>query len=303
MQEHVGAKHILVATLGGQPQIVTFTLDLLLQRGIPIYEVIVVHPAASPYLQQSLERLHAEFVDDSYVFEGRPRTIHFRNRVLSHYGAIIDDIVDGPTANGTLDTIGELIRGLKRNGDIIHFSISGGRRLMAFLSFSATLLYFDTRDELLHLYTPEQVKTEIEHDNSMHLPTGCGQHLIEVPFARAVQPLLAAMLNHTPSTAIQDREKQMKHDDEQCCTQVLNTLTEKQIQVLRVLSSGLHTGQAAELLGIKPKTLSSHTGIIYRECRNAWNIPDEVRIDYLFLQAKFAGYTFPVEESVPDPVE
>jgi CRISPR-associated protein Csx14 len=61
MQGYKGYKHTLVATLGGQPQIVTFTLDLLLKRGIPISEVVVVHPAASPRIQQSLERLNAEF--------------------------------------------------------------------------------------------------------------------------------------------------------------------------------------------------------------------------------------------------
>lgn len=38
--------HILVATLGGQPQIVTFTLDLLLQHGFPITDVFVIHPKA-----------------------------------------------------------------------------------------------------------------------------------------------------------------------------------------------------------------------------------------------------------------
>src|SRR5947209_946939 len=169
MQGSKGYKHTLVATLGGQPQIVTFTLDLLLRQGIPIYEVIVVHPAASPDLQDSLARLQAEFVDDTYLFENCERTIHFRHRVLHHYRKIIDDIVDEPTADGTLDTIGELIRDLKREGYIVHFSISGGRRLMAFLSFSAALLYFDTPDKLLHLYTPEEYKTAFERDSMMHL--------------------------------------------------------------------------------------------------------------------------------------
>ena len=55
--------HTLLATLGGQPQVVTFTLDLLLQRGFPISEVILVHPEAShPRLQHSLDCLNAEFV-------------------------------------------------------------------------------------------------------------------------------------------------------------------------------------------------------------------------------------------------
>src|SRR6266571_2485307 len=80
MQEHRGYKHTLVATLGGQPQIVTFTLDLLLRRGISIYEVIIVHPASSPSIQQSLARLNAEFVGDRYTFEGQNLTIRFRKQ-------------------------------------------------------------------------------------------------------------------------------------------------------------------------------------------------------------------------------
>src|ERR1700693_3449524 len=108
MQEYQGYKHTLVATLGGQPQVVTFTLDLLLRRGIPIYEVIVVHPASSPHLQRSLERLNAEFIGDRYSFEGKNLTIHLRPQVLRRYDTIIEDIVDETTASGALDTIGEL---------------------------------------------------------------------------------------------------------------------------------------------------------------------------------------------------
>src|SRR5436305_11791203 len=120
MQGYKGYKHTLVATLGGQPQIVTFTLDLLLKQGIPIYKVIVVDPAASPHIQQSLARLNAEFIGDYYTFEGRSLIIHFRQQVLSHYDNIVDDIVDEATASGALDTIGELIRSLKRQQRIIH---------------------------------------------------------------------------------------------------------------------------------------------------------------------------------------
>ncbi len=73
--------HTLLATLGGQPQVVTFTLDLLLRRGIPISEVIVLHPEASDTrLQHSLECLNAEFVGDHYQFNGD--TIHLRSHVL-----------------------------------------------------------------------------------------------------------------------------------------------------------------------------------------------------------------------------
>src|SRR5713226_3350729 len=73
--------HTLLATLGGQPQVVTFTLDLLLRRAIPISEVIVIHPeAAQPDLHHSLECLNAEFLADCYQVNGR--TIHLRSHVL-----------------------------------------------------------------------------------------------------------------------------------------------------------------------------------------------------------------------------
>ena len=298
MQEQKAYRHTLVATLGGQPQIVTFTLDLLLRRNIPIYEVIVVHPASSPHLQQALERLNAEFVGDHYLFEGRRQTIHFRQQVLNHYDSVIDDIVDERTASGTLDTIGELVRNLKQQGRIIHFSISGGRRLMTFLSFSAALLYFDTPDELLHLYTPEHIKEQVDTNNIMHLPLGNGQRLIEVPFARAAQPFFARSLHYTPSTTIQTQQEQRQAENKKHCDQVVTALTDKPYQVLRAIAQGLHPNDVAKKLGIKPSTIQTHINVIYRECRNAWDLPETVQVNYLFIQARFAGY-FPDEGSIP----
>jgi CRISPR-associated protein Csx14 len=294
MYGHKGYKHTLVATLGGQPQIVTFTLDLLLRRGIPISEVFVVHPASSPYLQQSLERLNAEFVGDRYFFEGRSLTIHFRQQVLNHYNTIIDDIIDEKTASGTLNTIGELIRDLKQQQRIIHFSISGGRRLMSFLSFSAAVLYFDTPDEL---FTPEHIKERVDGSGVMHVPPGEGQCLIEVPFTRAAQPFLARKFNLTPSDTIQTQREQRKEEEKKCCEQVVNKLKDKPYQVLYALAQGLHPNNAATALGIKPSTISTYTSVIYQECRNAWNVPGTERVDYLFVRWKFADYSFD-EESI-----
>lgn len=293
MQGYQGYKHTLVATLGGQPQIVTFTLDLLLKRDIPISEVIVVHPAASPHIQQSLARLNAEFVGNCYTFEGRTLTIHFRQQVLSHYDSVIDDIVDEATASGALDTIGELIRSLKRQQRIIHFSISGGRRLMTFLSFSAALLYFETPDELLHLYTPEHVKERVDKSGAMHVsPDGDGRRLIEVPFARAAQPFLALMLNRTPSDTIKTQHEQQKAEEQQRCKQVMDVLTDRSKTILQAIAQGLHPREVADTLHLDSSTISYYTSKIYRECRNVWNVPEDTRLDYHFIQAKFADYAY-----------
>jgi CRISPR-associated protein Csx14 len=292
MQGSKGYRHTLVATLGGQPQIVTFTLDLLLKRGIPIYEVIVVHPAASPYIQQSLERLNAEFVGDRYIFEGRSLTIHLRQQVLTHYDSVIDDIVDETTASGALDTIGELIRSLKQQQRIIHFSISAGRRLMTFLSFSAALLYFETPDELLHLYTPEHVKERVDKSGAMHVAPEDGRRLIEVPFARAAQPFLALMLNRSPSDTIQTQREQQRAEEQKRCQQVVDALNDRSREVLRAITQGLHPREVAEALHLDSSTISYYAGKIYRECRNAWDVPEDIRVDYHFIQAKFANYFY-----------
>ncbi len=294
-----GYKHTLVATLGGKPQIITFTLDLLLKSEIPISEVIVLHPAASPRMQESLKRLNAEFDDDCYIFDGRRYPMLFRPQVVRQYDSIIEDIVDETTANGALDTIGELIRTLKRQQHIIHFSISGGRRLMSFLSFSAALLYFDTPDELLHLYTPEDVQKRVDKTDAMHIEPEDGRRLISVPFARAAQPFLALMLNRTPSATIESQREQQKAEDNKHCQQVIDELTETQRKVLQALARGLHPEQVAQTLGIKLGTIRNHTNVIYRECRNAWNMPDKPVVNYLFVQAKFANF-FPPDESILD---
>ena len=121
--------HVLVATLGGQPQIVTFTLDLLLEKGYPISEVFVLHPRASqPRLQLALACLKAEFTGKPYHVAQRP--IEFHSQALQLNEKPIDDIVDDLHADGTLNTIHQLLGDIKRQGSHIHLSVTGGRRLM-----------------------------------------------------------------------------------------------------------------------------------------------------------------------------
>jgi CRISPR-associated protein Csx14 len=283
--------HTLLATLGGQPQVVTFTLDLLLQRHIPIREVIVVHPASQPKLQHSIACLNAEFPGDRYQVDGR--TIHFRRHVLRDYDRPIDDIVDERTADGALNTMDELIHGLKRRQCIVHFSITGGRRLMSFLSVSAALLNFEPADRLWHLYTPEAVAQRVRDGAIMHVQPEDGVQLIEVPFARLAQPILSHLLssNHSDArAAIRSQTEQREAEEHAKCSQVVNEAKPAQRKVLRAIAKGLYPQDVAALLNRNLATINSHTNVLYGLCRNAWNIPGKVRVDYRFLQMKFANY-------------
>jgi len=285
--------HTLLATLGGQPQVVTFTLDLLLQRHIPIREVIVVHPASQPKLQHSIACLNAEFPGDRYKVDGR--TIHFRRQILRDYERPIDDIVDERTADGALNTMDELIRGLKGRQCIVHFSITGGRRLMSFLSVSAALLNFEPADRLWHLYTPETVKQRVKDGTIMHVRPEDGVRLIEVPFARLAQPILSHLLSSGHSsarTAIRSQNEQWEAEERAKCKRVANEASPAQLKVLRAYAQGLHPQKVAIQLCISPSTVSSHNNMLLRSCRNVWDIPENERLDYRFLQTKFANYPF-----------
>jgi len=285
--------HVLLATLGGQPQVVTFALDLLLQRNIPIHEVIVIHPASHPGLEQAIARLNAEFVGDCYKTDKQTITIHFRQQVLRHYGVPIDDITDEQTAEGTLNTIDELIRELKRRRSTIHFLIAGGRRLMSFLSFSAALLNFDLTDHLWHIHTPETVQERARGGAIMHVAPEDSVRLIEVPFTRAASSILKRILQDkvpNAGTAIRLENEQSDAQERARCDQVVNAIKPAPLKVLRAFAKGLHPQKVAEELCISPKTVSSHTNILLRECRNVWPLSENERLDYRFLQWKFATY-------------
>src|ERR1051326_2996802 len=158
--------HTMVATLGGQPQVVTFTLDLLLNDGFPFSEVIVIHPKASqPRLQRSLQRLSAEFAGDYY--RAADRVIHFRSQVLQLDGEPINDIIDDGHADGTLNTIHKLIGDLKRQGHLIHLSFTGGPRLMSLLAIPVASFNFDRHDHIWHIYTPDHIVEQVRDGKMM----------------------------------------------------------------------------------------------------------------------------------------
>ena len=274
--------HTLLATLGGQPQVVTFTLDLLLQRGIPIREVIVVHPASYGNLQDTIVHLSAEFPGDRYRRTGE--LIRFRRHVLEQYNTPIDDIVDDRSADGVLNAMDEIIRELKDQGRIIHFSITGGRRLMGFLSFSAALLNFDHMDRLWHIHTPEDVKKRVRDGACMHVEPDDNVRLIEVPFARLAQPVLTRLLStDNARTIITMQEQQAKAEQQRRVHELFEKITPMQRKVLQLFIRGLTPQEVARELGISIKTVSSHTTVLLRESRNIWNIPDDKKVDYRFF--------------------
>jgi CRISPR-associated protein Csx14 len=285
--------HTLLATLGGQPQVVTFTLDLLLQRQIPISEVIVIHPEASePRLKHSLELLNAEFVGDRYCFANR--VIRLRPHVLRRDEQPIDDIVDDISANGALDTIHGMIRDLKQQHKCIHLSVSGGRRLMSLLAISAALLNFDHTDHIWHIYTPEAIRKQVNEGALMHIPAISGVNLIEMPFAPWGKyfPGLAQQIGNSARDLLQSQVAEMDALERERCDKVVKSpeTTRRELEALQAFARGLTPQEVADALTISIKTVDTYkTHLLYR-CHEAWDIEESKQLNYRFLHQKFAPY-------------
>ena len=281
--------HTLLATLGGQPQVVTFTLDLLLRRDIPISEVIVIHPhAAQEHLQQSLERLGAEFAGDRYQFEGKALTCHFRPKVLELDATPLDDISDSTGAKGAHETIYRFIQELKRQPRHIHLSVTGGRRLMSLLAISAAQLKFDPFDHIWHIYTPDALREQVKDGRQMHVLPDDGVKLIEVPFI----PLGAyfAGIEHIADST-QAVQRHMDLQERRRCQQVEQALAHKRpLDILYAFAKGMNPQEVADTLCISMSTVSTHTSKIFVECRTAWDLPINHGLTYHFLREHFGKY-------------
>lgn len=282
--------HALLATTGGQPQIITFTLDLLLQHGIPISEVNIVHPATThnPHLNHSIQLLNHEFLGDRYRND---QIIHLRSHVLRYNEQPLEDIVDEASTDAVLNTMHGLIRSLKERHCIVHFSITGGRRLMSILSMSAAILSLEHEDRMWHLYTPDSIRERAKDGALLHVEPEDGVHLIEVPLARLSEDVRATLsLDASARDIIRAQEEQAEAEEQARCKRVVEQLTARRLEVLKAFARGLHPFEVAVELSISSPTVSTHTTALLSFCREAWSIRERERLDYRFLQLKFGRY-------------
>jgi CRISPR-associated protein Csx14 len=282
--------HTLLAPAGGQPQIVTFTLDLLLQHDIPISEVNIVHPATThnPRLDRAIQLLNNEFLGDRYR---NGEVIHFRSHVLRHNEQPLEDIVDEESTDAVLNTMHNLIRSLKERHCIVHFSITGGRRLMSILSISAAMLSLDHDDRMWHIYTPASVLERAKDGKLLHVEPEDGVRLIEVPLARLNEDVRSKLsLDASARDIIRAQEEQAEAEERARCEQVARQLTPRRLEVLKAFARGLHPTSVADELSISSPTVSTHTTVLLSLCRDTWSIREGERLDYRFLQLKFGRY-------------
>lgn len=280
----------LVATLGGQPQIVTFALDALLARGEPITDVYLIHLSLhNPRTRQALNCLQQEFPNDYYAHAGR--RCRLRRVAVGANGVELTDIRTAADAEAAWQGIRTLIADLKSEGRQLHLCLSGGRRMMALLVMSAAALLCDHQDRIWHMYTPEETLQRVRDGAAMHVDPSAGVQLIQAPIMPwgAYFPALRA-LAQTSMPAVQEQLRRVAIVDEPQCRQVWERLSPRQREVMRAFAEGLRPDQVAERLCITLNTVNSHKTAILAECRVAWAIAPDEPLDYRFLRERFAGF-------------
>jgi CRISPR-associated protein Csx14 len=159
---------------------------------------------------------------------------------------------------------------------------------MSLLAISVASLNFDRHDRIWHLYTPEAVQEQANEGKVMHVSSDAGIKLIQGPFIA-----LGAYIYQPTSSfnmAQEEWHSQMDVQDWAYCAKVVDEATPAQLKVLQAFARGLRPQQVANELHIALVTVNSHKTALLDYCHSAWTIPDEERLDYHFLYAKFASY-------------
>jgi CRISPR-associated protein Csx14 len=267
--------------------VVTFTLDLLLARGEKIDQVVIVYPDSNTRYHNAFLRLAGEFIGDLY----RNQPCHLRSVTIKSGGVPLEDISQPGEVEAVRRTIHDLLSMLKDEEQIIHLSLTGGRRIMALIALSAAMQYLAPTDRVWHIYTPDDFIVEARDGAVMHAPAEAGVQLVNVPFVPWVAyfPGLAPLLARSSQELREADHGWLDDDERERCHRVWDQLTTRRREVLRAFAAGLTRQQVAVQLTIEASTVDSHRDEILTLCRQVWT-SYEGRFDMHFLRDRFARY-------------
>lgn len=270
---------VCIATVGGQPQLITYYLDGLLQEERERIEKLILLRLSprNPRLQQAHSRLMVE------LRSGRYPDFDIEWFTVTVNGFPLEDIRSTTEADAASTAIHRLIHRLKVEGHRLHVGVTGGRRMLGMVTMSTAMLNFDRNDRLWHMHTPDEFRKEAHGGNIMHIPEGIDFTLIEVP----ILPLGHYFAQLHGFGGVTQQRFVLNHQEKERAERVINQLTRRQKEVLALLARGQSPSQAANTLQLTVATINTHKTVIFACCRNEWGFPPDERLTYYFLQKKF----------------
>jgi CRISPR-associated protein Csx14 len=283
---------VLVCTLGGKAQVVTFTIDALLEQKVELGKVVVIHHASyreDDRLRQALtivEREVHEHYQDKFTFQA----IHIHDNKVP-----ITDLNDTPALTAVWETLGHTISGIKNHHREIHFCFTGGRRLLAMQAMSVLSLHATLSDSVWHLSIPDLLRQQSGTNKILHAtttPKSESPHLVRVPlvpwphFFKGLRELLA----FNPEDAMKFSNMVLDQHDEALCQKVWTSLTPSLRDTLCYLVKSKSPQDVACELGINLGSVRGYIADIRQECRNAWALDPKAHVSFDWMQQKFGPY-------------
>lgn len=275
------AKSVFIATLGSEPQVVTSALDLLIQQGENIKQVIVIHTESKqPNISASLSTLKEVLGEPVYQHAMR----FSYQPVIDEEGAPLSDVKSKKGTEAAFRTIYQVVQEYKRKEYQIHLSIAGGRKSIAVFGMVSAQLLFDEYDSLWHLYSDE----EYLESKRLHPGPKDKVHLIPIPIVQwsDISPILMDLKETLDPFQALEKQRKLKLVEklEKSRNFVYDLLTPAEERVVRVLVNRGGTDQViADTLFLSPRTVEEHLRSAYKKAQDHWMIDSVNRTSLITL--------------------
>jgi len=270
---------IFLGTLGGQPQVITFTLDLLLARKVPLSDVYLFFPEGNSRYQASFQRIRHEFQHYPPYKSLRLHAVGLRDA----QGRPLPDLLTPTDLASAWYQMRDTVQRLREKALRMHMSITGGRRALGLMLYEMAIVYGTPHDKIWHIYTLPQWLPKVRDGQRMHVPEGIVQ-LLEMPFVPLTVQISKVYDNLAHGTSWSSR---LDPETRQRCAQVWEQLTPRQREALRALAITDTRAEAARYMGVELSTLDSHRKAILALCKTFW---PERRVNLQFVRRVFRDW-------------
>ncbi|MGE0826744.1 MAG: CRISPR-associated ring nuclease [Candidatus Binatia bacterium] len=276
------SQHVLIATLGSEPQVVTLVLDLLQGKGYPITTVIVIHTAGKA-VQAGLKKLADEFT--------ATQTVRYQAVPVQGDAWTVSDFLTEADTAALLRTLYRTVLAEKRAGRVVHLSIAGGRKPMAVYSMVVAQLLFDDNDHLWHLLSEDWRPGDPQ---IMHVRPGERISLVPIPVLRwsTVSPILTELaVREDPWEAIQAQQSMQQQEERRRKREFVEyRLTPAERAMVRLVCRGLDNATLARQLHKSEKTVANQLTSIYEKLHEWRGFRKDIPASRAVLVAEFATY-------------